>query len=737
MLIDTYKHRWSRTKSNIRWKFGKCVDYKAEMRRDLFNRMVQFKAYLLKVLKSKHPDGFCDGDVFVAGNLRFSLRHGTCGYWSRNLQRLNFEHEAEIANTTHIESYAVQNLGIPEGIVCEELARCSGIGLSYEDRYLFSSKPGYSLVRSFDSSCLKKCPFEMNPLEVHGFKLRRMYPYNNPDGTIHHYVGIFESAEGETVELPLTLWETPDRERIFDWLHPAGPFPLYRWDMLYGERRPVLVCEDEEQVEYLREKHPWLLERVCLTTWSGGKLASIDETDWGVLEDRLVGIIVAASRDGYKAANKLYLAMKRLGVGPIGFLMPWARLKADHESPSALLSALDKDVIESMGVKGEIADRTQFVKDAQERFDLDFGQDYIATAISGRELLALPVSEVEVVLGPMIMRGDKVLVYAHRGSGKTWLICFIAVACASGTSLLDGQLVAPRPLRVLVIDGEMKANELQKRYAQIFKALGTPEHLQENLRIVAATIQKKDILLETPEDREHYKEHIAWADVIIADSMFCLFPSAMGSQLEGARGFNDFMRANSLQGKTTIVVDHTGKNKRNSYGTIGKELGLELVLKVEKVKNLELFRLSVEKYRNLGSKDIQPIEYMLEVDEEAGVADLISLIEEEDATGSEGCGATCMTRDDSRASAECDIERVLFAQGEGHGAPISLDELDSKIVAALEEDPGLSVRALASKVGASKGTADNRRKKLEQAGLVRPKGAPVEEGETGVDDDEV
>ena len=54
----------------------------------------------------------------------------------------------------------------------------------------------------------------------------------------------------------------------------------------------------------------------------------------------------------------------------------------------------------------------------------------------------------------------------------------------------------------------------------------------------------------------------------------------------------------------------------------------------------------------------------------------------------------------------------------------------------MEEDPSLSVRALAAKVGASKGTADNRRKKLEQAGLVRPKGAPVEEGEFEVDDDE-
>ncbi|GAB6113163.1 hypothetical protein JCM14713_29210 [Desulfomicrobium salsuginis] len=711
------------------------------MLRDLLCRMVQEKKYSLLVLQALYPNGYCEGNEFVTDNYRFLLDDYLCGIYiekrmDEKIHPIDYG-RIQRSYTNHIESHGVDCLGFPESVAFKEFARIARIKLSYDKRYMYPYKPGCSFERAFDDSLLKKCKYEPNMLYEYGFSLKSMYLYRNLDGSINFVVCDFQSTEGELVKLPLSLWKTPSGRKIFDWLHPAGSFPLYRWDLLYGDRRPVLICEDEEQVEYLREKHPWLLKHVCLTTWSGGKSASIDGTDLGALEDRRVGIIVNPTRDGYKIANKLYLAMKRLGVGPIGFLMPWARLQADHESPSALLSAFDKDVTESMAVKGEVADRTQFVEDARERFDLDFDPDYIATAISGKELLALPVSETEVVLGPMIMKGDKVLVYAHRGSGKTWLICFIAVACASGTSLLDGQLVAPRPLRVLVIDGEMKAHELQKRYAQIFKALGTPEHLQENLRIVAATIQKRDIRLETPEDREHYKEEIAWADVIIADSMFCLFPSAMGSQLEGARGFNDFMRANSLRGKTTIVVDHTGKNKRNSYGTIGKELGLELVLKVEKVKNLELFRLSVEKYRNLGSKDIQSIEYMLDVDEEAGVADLIPSFEEDDDADSEGGVMHCMTHKDMWVGAGCDNGQAPSAQDDDHDAPFSPDELDAKIIAALKEKPELSVRKLAAKVGTSKGTADNRRKKLEQAGLLRPKGFSVEqEDDFGVDRDE-
>jgi hypothetical protein len=704
--------------------------------------MVQEKKHCLLVLQALYPNGYCEGNEFVTDNFRFLLDDYLCGIYIE--KRRDEKHHPidygriQRSNTNHIERHGVDCFGFPESVAFKEFARIAQIGLSYDKRYMYPYKPGCSSERAFDVSLLKKCKYEPNLLNSYGFSLKSMYLYRNLDGSINFVVCDFQSPDGEIVKLPLSLWKTPSGRLIFDWIHPVGSLPLYRWDLLYGEQCPVLVCEDEEQVEYLREKHPWLLKHVCLTTWSGGKSAAIDRTDWGGVENRFGVIIVSPGADGYKRANKLYRAMKRLGVGPIGFLMPRARLQADQTSASAMLSALDEDITESLLQKHEVADRAEFVKDARERFGLDFDPDFVESAISGRELLALPLSDAEVVLGPMIMKGDRVLVYAHRGSGKTWLICFIAVVCASGGSLFVGRLEAPRPLRVLVIDGEMGGRELQKRYSMIFKAMGTPEHLQDNLRIVAARIQGREIQLETPEERERFKEDMAWADVIIADSMFCLFPNAMGSQLDGARGFNEFMRANSLQGKTTIVVDHTGKNKRNSYGTIGKELGLELVLKIEKVKNHELFRLSVEKHRNLGSKDVQPIEYMLNVDKDADIAELIPLSEMEGETDPEGKDVPCMTRKDIPASGGgCDAGPMPSEPTDCHDAPIKLDELDLKIIAALEEDPGLSVRALASKVGTSKGTADNRRKKLEQAGLLRPKGFSVEqEDDFGVDRDD-
>ena len=674
----------SNADTTIFWTYGEADSASDELERDLVNRKTQDPLTLLPMLKVFHPNGHLEGNVFCSDWLRVFLGEGQCGSWiikSPGEKSTPMDGQlARIAGTMSFESYGCRYLGYIKNMAYKELARRGNISASKDERYKYGYKPGCSRVHSFDKSMLDRTIREKDPLQVHGFILKSVYFYSTLDNKVAFCTCYFQSPEGEIEKLPLTLWKTASGRFIFDWLHPRDPFPLYRWDLLYNEKRPVIICEDEAQVEYLREKHSWLLKSVGLTTWSGGESATIDGTDWGALNGRLAVIIVSPGAEGYKRANKLYCAMKRLGVGPIGFLMPWARLQADQTSTSAMLSALDEDITESLLQKHEVADRAEFVKDARERFGLDFDPDFVESAISGRELLALPLSDAEVVLGPMIMKGDRVLVYAHRGSGKTWLICFIAVACASGGSLFVGRLEAPRPLRVLVIDGEMGGRELQKRYSMIFKAMGTPEHLQDNLRIVAARIQGREIQLETPEERDRFKEDIAWADVIIADSMFCLFPNAMGSQLDGARGFNEFMRANSLQGKTTIVVDHTGKNKRNSYGTIGKELGLELVLKLEKVKNHELFRLSVEKHRNLGSKDVQPIEYVLNVDEDAGIAQLASLSEMEEGADSTGEDVPCMTRKDMPAIGDSDAGRMPSVPTDCHDAPSKLDELDSRIM---------------------------------------------------------
>lgn len=727
MFRNFYNNAWTSFRTTIFWEYGKCETHKDELCRDHVNRRMQNRTSFLSVLRSIYPDGDCDGNVFDTMKFRFFLDNDYCGHYLNKSQNDRLG-QASIqvvrrAQATFIENHAVEHLGIPINIVFDELARQGGISCSYDERYLLNYKPGCSIVKVFDNSYWGKLRCEVNPLEAHGFKLKHMHPYTNLDGTLHHYVCDYESPEGEIVSLPLTLWETPDEDFIFDWLHPVDLYPLYNRHNFYQYKRAILVCENEAQVEYIRDKHPLVANRVCLTTWSGGFSITIDGSDWGALVGRQVIIIVGPNREGYKRANKLYRKMKSLGLNEINFLMPFIglTLNVEHNDESIsqreLQDAFDRDLLNSILIKKDVSEPNVFFQDASTRFGLKF-KEYNGRAIDLNELLSMELPENTPVLAPIIMAGDKVMIFAHRGSGKTWLICFIVCAIASGMSIFDGMYFAPNPLRVLVFDGEMKLIKLKERYDMVCNSLKVPEHLRSNIRIRASSIEGRPIRLETPEDREAFKDDIEWADIIVVDSVFCLFPKAMGANIDGADGFNEFLISCSLQGKTVIAVDHTGKTKKSSFGTVGKELGLDLMLKLEKPKESDdKFKISFTKGRDLGSNDRQDIRFALNVDKKNGVAELILLSQhyvDHDFDGEEELDEDGEDFSDS-------VYPVHSLAGDDQIDSFKHDDLDSKIIAALKENPGLSVRALAGKVGISKSTVQTRRKQLEDVGLVVPK----------------
>jgi len=731
MPIDTHNRPWRRTGGINDWNFGETVDYNAELCRDLFIRKMQRREYLLPVLKCIHPEGYCDGDFFIGGMHVFSLSDNCCGLWTKRShgegsRLVNFQY-AKRTKTTNIERYAVEQLGMPNSIAFEELARCSDTSLSYEERCLYSHKPSCSRVRSFNESCLKEYPCEMNPLEAHGFQLQRMIPYKNLDGTIHHYVCVFKSPEGKIVKLPLTLWEATNGDRIFDWLHPVRPYPLYNHHNFYQKNSAILVCKDESQVDYIRDNHPKVSDVVSLTTWSGGMYFAIDDSDWVVIADRQVIIVVDHCCDGYKKANKLYTRLKKAGFKEVNFLMPWNGHNVETKDKDALVlqreleEAFDRDLLEAILIKGEVADPPDFFQDANTRFGLKF-TEFHGRSYDLNELLAMKLPEPIAVLCPIIMAGDKVMIFAHRGSGKTWLICFIVCAIGSGKPIFEGMYYAPNPLRILVFDGEMRLKKLQERYDFICKSMNIPAHLRSNIRIRASSIEGKQIKLETPEERAPFKYDIEWADVIVIDSVCFLFPNAMSGNIEGADGFNDFLNSCSLQGKTVIAVDHTGKSKKTSFGTSAKEFGLDVVIKLDKPKeSKDEFKLSFTKGRNLGADDKKDVKFSLIVDNDVGVAELNLLSEYDDEDDFEKEEPLDVLEDGFSGSVHDDAYTTQSLADDNQKDSLKLDRLNLKIIVALKENPDLSVRALAEKVGTSKSTAQARRKQLEDGGVVAPK----------------
>jgi hypothetical protein len=95
------------------------------------------------------------------------------------------------------------------------------------------------------------------------------------------------------------------------------------------------------------------------------------------------------------------------------------------------------------------------------------------------QLFSLSIKPREMVLDPIIPEKGLAMLYASRGIGKTHLALGIAYAVAAGTAYLKWN--APKPRRVLLIDGEMPAATLRERLAQIVagsKSLPAPDMLK-------------------------------------------------------------------------------------------------------------------------------------------------------------------------------------------------------------------------------------------------------------------
>ena len=83
------------------------------------------------------------------------------------------------------------------------------------------------------------------------------------------------------------------------------------------------------------------------------------------------------------------------------------------------------------------------------------------------ELLTLDIQEREQILSPWLLTQSLNMIHSWRGVGKTHVSLGIAYAVATGGEFLTWK--APRPRKVLYIDGEMPAAALKARLAALVK----------------------------------------------------------------------------------------------------------------------------------------------------------------------------------------------------------------------------------------------------------------------------
>jgi hypothetical protein len=229
--------------------------------------------------------------------------------------------------------------------------------------------------------------------------------------------------------------------------------------------------------------------------------------------------------------------------------------------------------------------------------------------MSAPELISANLRGREMMLDPILATNSLALLYGPRGLGKTFVALGIAWAAAAGASFLGW--TASRAHRVLYIDGEMAAVDLQAR----LRLLGSAP---PDLKFLVA-----DLGTGSLPDLGYMEGQIrlmhAWDDpeLVVLDNL----SSLAGFKTGDADCWNELQRFLMMQrrmGRAVLVIHHANK-KGGQRGTNRREDVLDLVMALKRPADYQAsdgarFELHFEKARGLFGDAADPIEARLETD---------------------------------------------------------------------------------------------------------------------------
>lgn len=584
-----YTPRYPKAFGHPAWKlYGSVND---ALLQDLFWRKVQTDPGLVaRLAKILDPNATQEKeDIFLSDNTAISLHPESCGAYStiRN-SLLNYLHgnsedkkiisEAEeypAAGGLYLGPLFRQKCGwLPENI-CSNIIREIELPLTKEDRCLFNRKACHNsvLMTGIDKQHAQQTikDFSIN----FGFKQFRVHWYSTENGSTAFGIVYFFNESGMVAKLPISAWQRAGNSTgnvVFDLLYPTNKVPLYNLCDIIRFRpssQYVLICSSEAMCETIKQDHAWISKWLPITTCS-----SVERSDWASLGSLIPLIFPDNTAAGCHEAFKVYSALQKQGSSAY-FL---------RRQKVTSLSGLVQDLSDLTRTNGDgECDLSEFAKHCREKFGVEPPQGILP---QGQPLLELPDSknEPELLLEDLLRLGDQMTMFAWRGVGKSLFVLLQALCFANGQKALCGKVCPSRKYRVLIIDAELPADSLKKRARAIAEGLGLPESAANELIVRSSVTEKKDIRLDTDAGWEDLLPDLEQAEIIVVDSLFKVFPSSMSTGISNAAAPNMFYDWCRKHRKTAIVVDHQGKKGDTAYGTMGKEIALDVVLQLKSSK---------------------------------------------------------------------------------------------------------------------------------------------------------
>jgi AAA domain/DnaB-like helicase N terminal domain/Homeodomain-like domain len=232
------------------------------------------------------------------------------------------------------------------------------------------------------------------------------------------------------------------------------------------------------------------------------------------------------------------------------------------------------------------------------------------------EFLELAIKPREKLLDPILQEKSLAMLYAKRGIGKTHVALGIALAVASGTKFL--KWTAPKPRRVLLVDGEMPAASLQERLASMMSSMGL-DFDAGNLKILAADLIDAGGVdnLASPEAQTELDQWLEGVDLLILDNLSSLTAVVRDNDAESWGPIQGWLLKLRRRGISVLVVHHAGKGGEQR-GTSRREDVLDTSISLKLPTDYSAaegarFEVHYEKHRGFHGADAEPFEAKVEM----------------------------------------------------------------------------------------------------------------------------
>jgi RecA-family ATPase len=176
------------------------------------------------------------------------------------------------------------------------------------------------------------------------------------------------------------------------------------------------------------------------------------------------------------------------------------------------------------------------------------------------DFLKLELPPRELIIEPWLPTKGLVMITGKAGIGKTLIGLQLAWAITTGQAPIDGWTV-PKPRRVLYVEGEMPAIDLQERISAVCCGLPLQPPDKDYFRAIFADLIEGGVPdLSTPEGQGWLEPQIGDAEVIVIDSITTLMPGQDQNEGHEWASTQGWLLDQRRRGRTVLLIHHNNKS---------------------------------------------------------------------------------------------------------------------------------------------------------------------------------